>query len=74
MNARTRAQRSILRQRKRNPWFIYAPTTFRNGVTVLVRRSEEWPDRADYKVRGAVVFGVFPPGPSLMREITSWLA
>lgn len=69
MNPRTRTLRAVIRNRRRDPWNVYVPTTFSNGVRALVRRSERWPDRADYRVKGATVFGVFPPDVSLMREL-----
>lgn len=72
MNPRTRTRRAVLRGRRRDPWAVYVPTVFPNGVRARVRRSGRWPDRADYIVKGATVFGVFPPGPTLMRELVQY--
>jgi hypothetical protein len=72
VNQRARNARYIIRQRRRDPWLVWVRRTLPNGVTVRVRRSETWADRADYRARYANVFGVYPPNASLMRELTRW--
>lgn len=72
MNMRARNARYIRRQRRRDPWFVWVFMTLPSGITVRVRRSERWPDRADYRVRRATVFGVYPPTPDVVRELTRW--
>jgi hypothetical protein len=72
MNQRARNHRYILRQRRRDPYFLWVFVTLANGLTVRVRRSEQWPDRADYHSRYAMVFGAWPPTPEIMRELARW--
>ena len=78
MNRRTRLAREIVRRRRRE----YRPATFTrlvtpNGTPVRVvhathTRPGGWPGRASYYAPGALVYGVFPPTPELIRELGRW--
>lgn len=75
MNARRRLQREIVRHRCRRvrPWTTNTITrlTLGNGVHVRVVDSS-FTGLANYRAPGAMVYGVWPPTPELLRELGRW--
>lgn len=71
MNPRTIQARSVLRDRRRGTIPAYR-LRLPNGALAMVRRYAHQADRASYKVRHGMVYGVWPPNEVTIGELCRW--
>lgn len=70
-NRRKHNRQAILRHRRRGTTpSLLMP--LHNGAYATVTRSLRAPNRASYRTRYAQMFGEWPPGPAVVKELRRW--